>query len=161
MILVRDDQFQETVSDGSDSCHTVIYVRVNPRQKNEELEEQERLCRDFSAARGWIVTKIIREKVSGIGSRKKLLQLIATKPNRVVICRSSVLSRFDTELLTAAMAAAGCELVVIDRSTEVQGSGGALEDLADAISVTCHRHYGQKRGRLLVESLQKIVEKGM
>ncbi len=45
------------------------------------------------------------------------------------------------------------ELIVVDRSDEFGGRGGALEDLTDAINIICHRHYGPKRGGALVELL--------
>jgi hypothetical protein len=46
----------------------------------------------------------------------------------------------------------------VDRTSEIGGAGGALEDLADAINLTCPRHYGPKRGVALVEMLSRVVD---
>ena len=54
-------------------------------------------------------------------------------------------------------AAAEVLRVVVDRSDEIGGRGGALEDLTDAINIICHRHYGPKRGTALVELLSRVV----
>jgi hypothetical protein len=35
---------------------------------------------------------------------------------------------------------------------------GALEDLTDAINIACHRHYGPKRGTVLVEILSRVIK---
>ena len=51
----------------------------------------------------------------------------------------------------------GSELIVVDRSDEIAGAGGALEDLTDALNITCHRHYGPKRGNALVQMLNRVV----
>ena len=139
---------------------TVIYARINPRDGREKLDFQVDFCRSFCAAQGWTIHRTVREIAPPVGaSRHKLKQLIHSPPRRIVVATPAILSRFDFEILEACLKPLGCDLIVIDQSDEREGQGGALEDLIDAISITCHRHYGFKRGNLLVEMLRKIVHK--
>jgi predicted site-specific integrase-resolvase len=83
--------------------------------------------------------------------------LIQERIPRLVIATTSVLSRFDFRFYDALWQSMECELIVVDRSDEIAGKGGALEDLTDAINITCHRHYGPKRGTALLEMLSRVI----
>ena len=75
-----------------------------------------------------------------------------------MVLKQSILSRFDFLVLTTCLHHCGCELVVVDESEERRGEGGAMEDLVDAVSLICHRHYGAKRGMLMLEQFRKVVD---
>jgi predicted site-specific integrase-resolvase len=75
----------------------------------------------------------------------------------LVVARASVLSRFDLTVTELLLRNLGCELTVVNQEMEREGKGGALEDLTDAISSTCNLHYGPKRGRALVDDLNRLV----
>jgi putative resolvase len=138
----------------------VIYARTNPREDQAAMREQIDACRAFCAARGWTVTKIIREVAPGVGPQRiRLARLIQQGTPRLVIATASVLSRFDFPFYEALWEKMGSELVVVDRSEEIAGKGGALEDLTDAINIVCHRHYGPKRGNALVEMLNRVISR--
>ena len=140
------------------SKEAVIYARINPRQPQADLNDQIRRCRDFCSANGWIVKQVIREKAPSLGSKKaRLIAHIPLHGSCLVVARASVISRYDADLIELLFKNLGCPLAIIDRSPEVQGEGGALEDLSDAISLTCNLHYGQKRGALLVEAMNKVI----
>jgi predicted YcjX-like family ATPase len=70
-----------------------------------------------------------------------------------------VLSRFDFPFYEALWQKMDSQLIVVDRSEEIAGKGGALEDLTDAINIICHRHYGPKRGNALVEMLNRVISR--
>jgi predicted site-specific integrase-resolvase len=109
-------------------------------------------------ARGWTITKIVREIASGVGlQRVKLARLIQQRTYRLVVATPSVLSRFDFRYFEALWQNMEAELIVVDRSDEIGGRGGALEDLTDAINIICHRHYGPKRGDALVQILNRVI----
>jgi predicted site-specific integrase-resolvase len=150
------------VSDGRETeqreSGAVIYVRINPREPREQLNRQIDSCRRFCEGRGWIIQKTVRELAPGVGSRRiKLAHLIEERVTRIVIANTSVLSRFDFRFYEALWRNLGTELVVVDRSDEMAGNGGALADLTDAINLTCNRHYGPKRGSVLAEMLSRVV----
>ena len=139
----------------------VIYARINSRMGMEDLNEQIFQCRLFCRARGWEVARVVRERAPGFGpKRKKLHNLLVAPPRRLVVARPSVLSRFDISVTEILLKNLGCELFIVDHDKELEGQGGALEDLTDAISTTCHLHYGIKRGRALVEDLNRLVARG-
>ena len=155
-ILVRDARIVPASSQGAQEA--VIYARINPRQPHSALEQQIESCRIFCQNRGWVVTKIVRELAPGVGTQRiKLARLVEERTPRLVVASTSVLSRFDFGFYDSLWQSMGSELVVIDRSDELGGRGGALEDLTDAISITCHRHYGPKRGGALVDILSRVV----
>jgi putative resolvase len=144
------------------SSRAVIYARINTRTAIEDLDEQVRNCRFFCHARGWEVERVVREQAPGFGpKRRKLHSLLVAPPPRLVVSRPSVLSRFDIAVTEILLRNLGCELTVVDRDREQLGQGGALEDLTDAISSTCNLHYGLKRGRALVEDLNRLVSKNV
>jgi predicted site-specific integrase-resolvase len=144
----------------SDPSSAVIYARIHPRQLRDTLETQISSCKAFCHSHGWIVTKVVREITAGSGlSRRKLRKLLDNPPGRLVVLRQTVISRFDFALVDECLRQIGCSIVVIDQSDEQEPSIGSavLADLIDAISHTCRRRYGQKRGALLIESLEKLI----
>jgi putative resolvase len=143
----------------SENERAVIYARIHPRQKRTQLETQVTACKSFCHSKGWIISQVIREVAPTFGvKREKLKKLLESPPPRLVILNQTVLSRFDFEAISSCLARAGCRVTIIDESDEIDGSGALLEDLVDAISVTCRRHYGQKRGALLIEALVKLIQ---
>ncbi len=154
-ILIRDGRSLRSPEEANEA---VIYARINPRQEQSLIHEQIESCRSFCAARGWTITKIVREVAPGVGlQRKKLARLIQQRTPRLVVATPTVLSRFDFRLCEALWQNMESELVIVDRSEEIGGQGGALEDLTDAINIICHRHYGPKRGAALVQLLNRVV----
>ena len=122
------------------------------------MHEQIEACRSFCVARGWVVTKIVREVAPGVGPQRiKLARLIQQGTPRLVVATPSVLSRFDFQFYEALWQRMESELIVVNRSEEIAGEGGALEDLTDAINIICHRHYGPKRGSALVQILNRVI----
>jgi putative resolvase len=155
-ILVRDGR----LSRSSEQIEgAIIYARINPRQDHSLLRQQVESCRSFCVARGWTIKRIVREVAPGVGlQRAKLARLIEQRTPRLVVASPTVLSRFDFRFYEILWRNLDSELVVVDRSEEVGGRGGALEDLTDAINIICHRHYGPKRGMALVELLGRVVD---
>ncbi len=148
-----------TYFDQSVQRKVVVYARIHPRLPRTRLEEQVVSCKAFCHARGWIISEVVREIGSGVESdRSKLKKLMADPPARIVVLAPSVISRFDFALIEQCFKSKDCALTVIDESEEIEGSGGALEDLVDAISTTCRCHYGQKRGALLIDALLKLIK---
>jgi putative resolvase len=136
----------------------VIYARINPRYCRSYLEAQVSACKLYCFSMGWVVKEVIREIAPGTGQKRpKLSRLLDNPPARVVVLTQSVLSRFDFALIAKILAYAGCAVTVLDQSQEMGNEGAVLEDIIDAISMTCNRHYGIKRGALLVEALKKIL----
>ena len=154
-ILIRDGRISR---DAGAVEEAVIYARVNPREDFSLLQVQIESCRSFCMARGWTIKRIVREVAPGVGlQRVKLTRLIQQRTPRLVVATPSVLSRFDFRLYDTLWQHMDSELVVVDRSEEIGGHGGALEDLPDAINIICHRHYGPKRGSALVELLGRVI----
>jgi putative resolvase len=155
-ILIRDRRNLRTVEENQTAT---IYARINALQEHSLLGEQIALCEEFCAARGWTITRIVREVAPGVGfQRTKLTRLVQERTPRLVVARPSVLSRFDYRLCATLWQNLASELVIVNEAEEIGGDGGALEDLTDAINIICHRHYGPKRGGALVELLSRVIQ---
>jgi predicted site-specific integrase-resolvase len=158
-ILVRDGRLSREAGELEEA---IIYARINPRQDHSFLAEQIESCRAFCLARGWTIKRIVREVAPGVGlQRSKLARLIEQRTPRLVVASPTVISRFDFRFYEILWHNMDCQLVVVDRSDEIGGRGGALEDLTHAINIICHRHYGPKRGTALVELMGKVVAGGV
>jgi putative resolvase len=155
-LLVRD---LRTVSIQREVSLVAIYVRINPREARTALQSQVDACKRFCEARGWAIGEIVREYAPGLGPRRnKLARLVEKRVPRIVVAKMSILSRFDFAFQEALFRNLGIDVVVVDRSEEIGGKGGALEDLTDAINLTCHRHYGPKRGLALADMLNRVAD---
>ncbi len=155
-ILIRDGRVPRNAGQVEEA---VIYARINPRQDASLLQEQVESCRSFCTARGWTIKRIVREVAPGVGlQRVKLTRLIQQRTPRLVVATPNILTRFDFRIYETLWQNMDSELVVVDRSEELGGQGGALEDLTDAINIICHRHYGPKRGLALVELLGRVID---
>jgi putative resolvase len=155
-ILIRDGRVPRNAGQVEEA---VIYARINPRQDASLLQEQVESCRSFCTGRGWTIKRIVREVAPGVGlQRVKLTRLIQQRTPRLVVATPNILTRFDFRIYETLWQNMDSELVVVDRSEELGGQGGALEDLTDAINIICHRHYGPKRGLALVELLGRVID---
>ena len=62
-ILIRDSRTLRSVEEDKTA---VIYARINARQESSLMSEQIDLCGEFCAARGWTITRIVREIAPGL-----------------------------------------------------------------------------------------------
>ena len=86
------------------------------------MHEQIESCRSFCVARGWIVTKIVREVAPGVGPQRiKLARLIQQGTPRLVVATTECPEPLRLSIFRSSVAKNGSELVVVDRSDEIAG----------------------------------------
>jgi len=133
----------------------VVYTRVSANENRPNLDAQaERLCA-YCTAKGWKVSKVVKEVGSGINdSRRKLLAILADPSvTCIVIEHKDRLTRFGFKYIETLLAVQGRSIEVVNTNENL------IEDLmADLISIIysfAARLYGQRRAKRKTE---KIVQ---
>ena len=120
-----------------------IYGRVSSSDQSADLDRQLGRLRDFSAAKGWVVTKEVRDVGSGLnGHRKRLINLLSDPDiGTIVVEHRDRLARFGVEYIEAALAAQGRTLIVVN---EGEQKLDIVQDFVDVVTSMCSRIYGRR-----------------
>lgn len=135
---------------------TVAYCRVSSSMNKGNLEIQAKRVCDYCAAKGWIVSTVIKEVGSGLNDSRKLLTKVLSDKSvkRIVVEHKDRLTRFGFNYIKTLFPG---EVVVINESE------GDKEDLmSDSVSVItsfCARIYGLRRNRRRTEKLLEELKK--
>jgi len=120
-----------------------LYARVSSHDQKDDLERQVARLSEWAAKAGRPVVRIESETASGMsGGRPGARRLLAdAKVAIVVVEHRDRLGRMNTELVEAALEAAGRRLVVLDEG-EVQDD--LVRDMAEVLTSFCARLYGRR-----------------
>jgi putative resolvase len=118
-----------------------LYARVSSHDQRGDLERQVARLSEWAAKAGQPVVRIESETASGVnGGRPKARRLLAdARVTTVVVEHRDRLGRMNTELVEAALEAAGRRLVVLDEG-EVQDD--LVRDMVEVLTSFCARLYG-------------------
>jgi predicted site-specific integrase-resolvase len=119
------------------------------------LDSQAERLSAYCAAKGWKVSKVVKEVGSGVNdSRKKLLGLLAdTTVSIIVVEHKDRLTRFGFHYIETLLAVQGRRIEVVNVTENPIED--LMADLISAIYSFCARLYGQRRAKRKTE---KIVE---
>ncbi|MER6374037.1 IS607 family transposase [Streptomyces mirabilis] len=123
-----------------------LYARVSSHDQEPDLERQTARLAEWAAKAGHTVVRIESEIASGMnGGRTKARRLLADpKVTIVVVEHRDRLGRMNTELVEAALEAAGRRLVVLDAG-EVEDD--LVRDMAEVLTSFCARLYGHRSAK--------------
>lgn len=138
-ILVLEDT-------SSDDGGAGLYARVSSRDQKDDLDRQVARLAGWAAGSGMKVVRVESEVGSGMnGSRPKARRLLTDpKVRTVVVEHRDRLGRMNTELVEAALSAAGRRLVILDDS-EVDDD--LVRDMIEVLTSFCARLYGRRSAR--------------
>ena len=142
-ILVNVD----AVTSGPESAAGVgLYARVSSPEQRPDLERQVARLSMWAAQAGLRVVRVETEVGSGLnGARAKARRLLADPEVSVVVVEHRErLGRMNTELVEAALSAAGRRLVVLDAG-EVDDD--LVGDMVEVLTWFCARLYGRRSAR--------------
>jgi putative resolvase len=137
-----------------------IYARVASREQPANLERQAERLLSSCAAKGYPVSKVVKEIASGVNdSRPKLLALLEDQAiTLIVVEHQDRLTRFGFRYLDTLLKGQGRALEVVHEA------GNETEDLlADLTSIIysfCARLYGQRRAKRQTEAIVQQLEAG-
>ncbi|MFE3450318.1 IS607 family transposase [Nonomuraea sp. NPDC059194] len=120
-----------------------LYARVSSPEQKADLERQVARLAVWAANAGHPVVRVESEIASGMdGSRAKARRLLADpKVTAVVVERRDRLGLMNTELVEAALQAAGRRLIVLDDG-EVEDD--LARDMVEVLTSFCARLYGRR-----------------
>lgn len=135
----------------------VLYGRVSSADQKPDLARQMERLRAFSSAQGWQVATEVTDIGSGLnGRRKGVLKLLADKTaTHVVVEHRDRLARFGAEMISAALEAAGRQLVVVNQS---EFKDDLVQDFVDVVTCMCARIYGRRAAKNRAEKALKAAD---
>jgi putative resolvase len=140
--------------DANTSCSVTggvgLCAWVSSRDQKADLERQVARLSQWAVRAGHTVVQIEPEIASGMnGGRTKARRLLADpKVTTVVVEHRDRLGRMNTELVEAALEAAGRRLVVLDDG-ELDGEveDDLVRDMVEVLTSFCARSYGRRSAR--------------
>ncbi|GLV54258.1 resolvase [Dictyobacter sp. S3.2.2.5] len=147
-----------TVSASSSKTHTVVYTRVSSAENKANLDRQAERLVAYCAARGYQVSRVVKEIGSGVNdNRPKFLALLAD-PNvgRIVIEHKDRGTRFGFRYIETLLATYGREIEVVNQAEN--GTEDLLTDLTSIVYSFCARLYGPRRAKRKTERLVQELE---
>jgi putative resolvase len=154
-IIVQDPKAVATAPQ-----RVAIYARVSSHEHQANLDRQAERLVSYCAAKGYQVSKVVKEIASGVNdSRPKLLALLEDQAmTLIVVEHKDRLTRFGFRYLDTLLQGQGRAIEVLNQAEN--GTEDLLADLTSIIYSFCARLYGQRRAKRKTEALVRELEAG-
>ena len=160
----RRYQVQDLIGSKKEKSLTVAYARVSSHDQKEDLKRQELVLEAYCAKQGYDF-ELISDLGSGMNYKKKglvkVIKLLCSgQIDRLVIAHKDRLLRFGSELIFTLCEIFGCEVVIINKSSESTFEEDLAQDVLEIITVFSARLYGSRshKNKLLVEQLKEVAK---
>lgn len=142
----------------STSQRVAIYARVSSAENTSNLESQAERLAEYCAARGYQVTKAVKEVGSGINDRRpKLLALLEDQRiGLIVVEHKDRLTPFGFGYLDTLLKTQGRAVEVVNQAKN--GTEDVLADLTAIVYSFCARLYGQRRAKQKTEAIVRALD---
>jgi putative resolvase len=150
IVVTEGEERQESRSE-----QIAIYARVSSHEHQANLERQAERLADYCAAKGYQVSKVVKEIASGVtDNRPKFLALLEDQRiTRIVVEHKDRATCFGFRYLETLLSGQGRTIEVVNLAANNR------EDLlADLVSIIYHfaaRLYGQRRAKRKTEAIVK------
>lgn len=137
-----------------------IYARVSTAEHKPTLDSQTERLAAYCAAKGYQVSKVVKEVASGVNdSRPKLLALLEDQSiTRIVVEHKDRLTRFGFRYLDTLLSNQGRSLEVVNQAENDQED--LMADLTAILYSFTARLYGQRRAKRKTETVIRALEAG-
>ena len=141
-------------------ANVALYARVSSADQKEDVERQMQRLKDYAAARGYQVTKIVSELASGLSeSRPKFLKLLTDASIGVIVVEQrDRATRFGLTYIEQLMQMQGRRLEVIFPSDT---DNDLVDDFIAVITSMASRIYGRRTSKRRAEKIKQCVEHAM
>ena len=138
--------------------NVAVYARVSSAENKSNLDSQAERLVAYCAARGYQVTKVVKEVGSGVNdSRPKFLALLADQSiGTIVIEQKDRGTRFGFRYIETLLQGQGRSIEVVNQAEN--NTEDLLADLTSIIYSFCARLYGQRRGKRKTEKIVQELE---
>lgn len=135
-----------------------VYTRVSSSENRSNLDSQAERVVAYCTARGYQVSKVVKEIGSGVNdSRPKFLALLADPSiGRIVIEHKDRGTRFGFRYIETLLKTCGREIEVANQAEN--STEDLLADLTSIIYSFCARLYGQRRAKRKTEKIVQELE---
>src|SRR6266581_267014 len=152
IIIVRDQADEKPVTG-----RVALYARVSSIGQKDDLERQVQRLKDYAAAKGYQVAKVVTEIASGLNDqRPKLAKLLADSSiGTIIVENRDRLTRFGSHYIETLLEAQGRHLELIfstDTGDEL------VDDLVSVITSMVARIYGRRLSKRRAEKIKHCVE---
>jgi len=158
MVIVDYNPSTETTPAGTNRA--AIYARVSSFENKDNLEQQAELLSQYAIAKGYQITKVVKEVGSGLNdNRKKLESLLMSKDYDILIVEhKDRLATFGTHYLDVLLSRCGVKLEVVNLADK--GRDELMQDLIAIITSFAARLYGQGQAKRKTEKIIKELSEG-
>src|SRR5438876_10018899 len=148
IVVTEGEERQE-----SRTGQVVIYARVSSNAHRANLERQAERLEDYCAAKGYQVSRVVKEIGSGVNdNRAKFLALLEDQHvTTIVVEHKDRASRFGFRYLETLLRGQGRALEVVNLAENDKED--LLADLVSVIYSFCARLYGQRRAKRKTETI--------
>ena len=140
--------------------HVALYARVSSVEQKNDLERQLERLKDYAAAHGYQVTRMVSEIGSGLNDRRpKFLKLLTDPTIGVIVVEHRDRGmRFGFTYIEQLLAMQGRRLeVVFPKETD----DDLVNDFVSIITSMAARIYGRRTSRRKAEQIKQCVEQVM
>ena len=155
-IIVTEGE-EETPVARAVAAMVVVYARVSSLNQKESLDRQVTRLEDYCAAKGYQISRIVKEIASGVNdNRRKFLALLADpKVTTIVVEHKDRATRFGFRYLETLLALQGRSIEVVNLAENNRED--LLQDLSSIVYAVCARLYGQRRAKRTQALIGKIL----
>lgn len=142
------------------ATHVALYARVSSVDQKNDLERQLERLKDYAAAHGYQVTRMVSEIGSGLNDRRPKFLKLLTDPTIgvIVVEHRDRGTRFGFTYLEQLLAMQGRRLeVILPKDTD----DDLVNDFVSIITSMAARIYGRRGSRRKAEQIKQCVEQVM
>jgi putative resolvase len=153
IVVTEGEERQE-----SRTGQVVIYARVSSHEQRANLERQAERLEDYCAAKGYQVSRVVKEIGSGVNdNRAKFLALLEDQRiHTIVVEHTDRATRFGFRYLDTLLKGQGRTLEVVN--LEENNRDDLLTDLVSIIYSFAARLYGELRAKRKTEAIVKQLQ---
>ena len=136
----------------------VIYARVSSHEMKDNLDRQAERLANYCAAKGWRVSKVVKEIGSGVNdNRKQLTKLLEDTGIKVIVVEHrDRLTRFGFNYIEKLLESQNRRIEVINLANNSKDE--LMEDLTSIIYSFSARMYGQRRAKRKTERIKRELQ---
>ena len=141
-----------------DDVKVAVYARVSSSDRKDNLEIQAERLVSYCNARGYKVSKVVKEVGSGLNDeRKKLEQLLTDMSIKIIVVEhKDRFARFGANYIQKLLNMQGRRLEIVNEVSDDKVD--LMEDFISIVTSFCARLYGQRRNRRRTEKLIKELK---
>jgi putative resolvase len=153
-IVVTEGEAPQRKPDGQ----VAIYARVSSHEQRANLDRQAERLEDYCAAKGYQVSKVVKEIGSGVNdNRAKFLVLLENQQvSTIVVEQKDRATRFGFRYLDTVLKGQGHVIEVVNLAENNRED--LLADLVSIVYSFAARLYGQRRAKRKTEAIVKQLQ---